>query len=220
MEEKAGNSRAVATTGANPFQVYADAVAPRTIVGKLLKFAKGDFTSGEAGEVVPENTEFTVLMDEALCGWTKWESGKPTEHQMGRIADNFVPPRRSDLGDIDKAAWEEDADGRARDPWQFCNYVVMKREPDGELYTFVASSRGSLNAVGDLCRQYARHAEKHPDQYPVVKLRSDSYEHRVKTYGRIQFPVLAITGWAEKEELSLAPNPNEPPDDFFEEFTP
>jgi hypothetical protein len=223
MENKTGNSKAVTVTGPSPFQVYADAVAPRTIVGKLLKFAKGDFVAGEAGEVVSEGTEFVALMNEALCGWVKWEDGKPVEHLMGKIANNFVPPRRPDLGDVDRAAWEEDADGRARDPWQFANYVPMKREPSGELHTFVATSRGSLNAIGDLCRQYARHAEKHPDQDPVVKLFSGTYEHKVKAYGRIAYPIFTVTGWAQKEELDLAataPPDSEPPDDFFPDFTP
>jgi hypothetical protein len=185
----------------------------------LLKFSKGSFVIGEAGEEMQAGTEFTVLMAEALCGWIKWENAKPVEHRMGRIADNYVPPRRDDLGDVDRAAWEEGADGRARDPWQFTNYIVMKREPDAELFTFVAASRGSLMAVGDLCREYARHAEKHPDQYPVVKLFSGTYEHKVKAYGRIAYPVFTIAGWTQKEELDLAATAsNEPPDDLFEGY--
>jgi hypothetical protein len=204
MEEKPENSKALATVGTtNPFQVYADAVSPRTIVGQLLRFSKGDFIIGEAGETLPENTEFVVLLDEALCGWVKWEEGKPIEHRMGRIADGYVPPPRSALGDVDRAAWEESADGRARDPWAFTNYVVMKREPDGELFTFAATSKGSLNAVGDLCRQYARHARKHPDHYPVVKLFTGTYEHKVKAYGKIAFPIFTVVSWAQKEELDL-----------------
>jgi hypothetical protein len=204
MEEKPENAKALATVGAaNPFEIYADAVAPRTIVGRLLKFTKGDFVVGEAGEAIPQNTEFMMLMDEALCGWCKWEDSKPVEHKMGRIADNFIPPQRAALGDVDKMAWEEGADGKMRDPWQFTNYIPMKREPDGELFTFAATSRGSLNAVGDLCRQYARHARKHPDQYPVVKLFTGTYEHKVKAYGKIAFPIFTIVGWAQKEELDL-----------------
>jgi hypothetical protein len=211
-----GNRKALATTGANPFQAYADAVSPRTIVGKLLKFAKGDFVIGEAGETVPADTRFIILMDEALCGWCKWENAKPIEQRMGRISDHYVPPLRSALGDLDRAAWEESADGRARDPWAFTNYLPMKREPDGELFTFVATSRGSLNAVGDLCRQYARHAQKHADQYPIVKLFTGTYDHKVKAYGKIAFPIFTVVGWTQKEELdptTVARSPDDGPDD-------
>jgi len=214
MEEKTGNSKAIATTtGTNPFRAYADAVAPRTIVGTLLKFQKGDFLSGEANEVVAEGTEFTVLLNETIVGWVKWGDGKPIEHRMGRIADRYVPPVRKDLDDIDKMTWEEEADGKLRDPWQFTNYVPMKREPGGELYTFVAASKGSLGAVGDLCREYARHAEKHGEQNPIVRLASDTYEHRIRAYGKIPFPIFTIVGWAAKEELDPVASPPDPSDD-------
>jgi hypothetical protein len=206
------DGKAVTTTGPSPFEVYANAVSPRTIVGKLLKFAKGDFVAGEGNEVVPESTEFTALMDEALAGWVRWEDAKPVEHRMGRIADSYVPPPRNTLGDVDAAAWETDGDGKARDPWQFTNYVPLRHEDSDEMYTFVAASRGSLNAVGDLCRQYARHAKKHPGQDPVVKLMSGTYDHKIKAYGKIAFPIFCVVGWTTKSDL--APGvPGTDPDD-------
>jgi hypothetical protein len=206
------DGKVVTTTGPSPFEVYANAIAPRAIVGKLLKFAKGDFVAGEGNEVIPETAEFAVFMDEALCGWVRWEDAKPVEHRMGRIADNYMPPVRTELGDIDRAAWETDGDGNARDPWQFTNYLPMKSEASDEMYTFVAASRGSLSAVGGLCRQYARHAKKHPDQDPVVKLMSGTYEHRIKSYGRIAYPIFCVVGWTAKSDLAPGVPSNDPND--------
>ena len=99
----------------SPFGLY-DAISPRTIHGTLLKFAKGDWVAGEDGRAVPKGTEFAVYMSEILAGWVRWEDNKPTEHQMGRIVDGYAPPRRDDLGSIDRAAWETDADGRLATP--------------------------------------------------------------------------------------------------------
>jgi hypothetical protein len=207
------DGKAVTTTGPSPFEVYANAVSPRTIVGKLLKFAKGDFIAGEGNEVIPESAEFTVLMDESITGWVRWEDAKPVEHRMGRIADNFMPPVRTELGDLDRAAWETDGDGKARDPWILTAYLPMKLEPDGDqLFTFVAASKGAHGAVADLCRQYARHAKKHGEQYPIVRLTSGTYDHKVKAYGKIPFPIFCVIGWTAKSDLAPGIPSNDPDD--------
>ena len=39
----------------DPFQAFADAVAPQYILGKLLKFSKGDWLAGENSEPVDQN---------------------------------------------------------------------------------------------------------------------------------------------------------------------
>jgi hypothetical protein len=41
------NGPALATYAPDPFEAYANAISPRTIVGTLLKFSKGDFLAGE-----------------------------------------------------------------------------------------------------------------------------------------------------------------------------
>jgi hypothetical protein len=194
-------NKAIATIGPDPFAVYAASAAPRTIVGKLLKFNKGDYLAGESAEPISEGTKFIAAMDELLVGWIRWDNSKPAEHRMGRVIDRFVPEPRSALGDNNAAAWETDPAGDARDPWQFCNYLVLKNCATGELFTLVASSRGSINAIGDLCRQYSRASKTHPDDYPVIALQSGVYAHRNKSYGRIKFPVLTVVGRAPKFEL-------------------
>jgi hypothetical protein len=214
MENQNGNANLPARKGGpDAFRTYADACAPRTIVGTLLKFSKGDFLAGEGGEAIADDVEFTALMDELLVGWVRWDNGKLAETRMGRVTDGFVPPPRRDLGDLDAAAWETDAAGNARDPWAFQNYLPLKRIRDDELFTFVAGSRGALNAVAELCRIHSRHGEREAGHYPVVRLRSDEYAHKKKEYGRIKFPVLGVVGWTSKEDLPEQATPEEPPFD-------
>jgi len=183
----------------NVFAQYADAVAPRNIVGKLLKFAKGDWIAGEGGEEVPEGTQLVAIMDEYWIGWTKWADGKPIESRIGRLIDNFRPAQRRDLGDENKDEWPADERGEARDPWQFANYLVMKNPETGEFFTFTTGTRGGLNTLADLCRHYARDVKQHPGHFPLVALKSDAYNHPNKSFGRIKIPVLAVVGRAPKD---------------------
>jgi len=138
-------------------------------------------------------------MSELWVGWTKWSDGKPVESRIGRLVDNFRPPQRRDLGDTDKADWPADDRGDARDPWQFSNYLVLKNAETGEFFTFTTGTRGGLNTIADLCRHYARDSKQHPGHFPIVALKSDSYLHPNKAYGRIKIPVLAVVGRAPQD---------------------
>jgi len=181
------------------FAQYADAVAPRNIVGKLLKFSKGDYVAGEGGEEMKDGTRLIAIMDELWTGWTRWEDNKPVEQRIGRVVDKFVPPPRRELGYENRDEWSADDRGEARDPWQFGNYLVLKNPETGEFFTFTTGTRGGLNAIADLCRHYARDAKEHPDCYPVIALKSDAYNHPNKAYGRIKIPVLAVVGRSPRD---------------------
>ena len=187
----------------DPLVAYADAVSPRHIIGKLLRFIKGDYFAGEGGEPVPVGTKFTVAADELLAGWIKWTDGKPAEHIMVRVADGKLPPKRGELGDQDRSAWETDDHGEPRDPWQFTNYLPMMDER-GELYTFTTSSAGGRATVSDLVRRYGRHRRHHPEVYPIVSLGVGSYPHKKKEYGRIKYPVFIPAGYEPKAKLLAA----------------
>jgi hypothetical protein len=119
---------------------------------------------------------------------------------MGKVSEGYQPPRRSELGDTDKAQWEVDAQGKERDPWQFSNYLLLKGTgDDSELYTFTASSKGGLNSLGDLCKAYGKALAQRPDEYPVISIGVNSYNHPNKEYGRIKVPTFAIVGWAPRD---------------------
>lgn len=200
------SSTAVGAVGANPFQSYGDQVSQRSIVGKLLKFSKGDYLLGEDDEEVEEGTKLVANMDELMVGWIRWEESKPTDQIMGRVAEGYQAPRRNELGDDDKSRWEVDDQGRERDPWQFSNYLILKAEEGDELFTFATSSRGGLNAIGELCKTYGKAMRQRPEEYPVVSLKVGSYQHSNKAYGRIKFPIFEVVGWAAKADFAQALN--------------
>jgi hypothetical protein len=197
MKRETGTN--LSTETGNPFAAYGEAATQNKIVGTLLKFNKGEYLAGKDAEVVAEGTRLVANMDQLLVGWIKWENGAPSEQVMGRVADAFKPPPRNELGDNDKSLWEVDDQGVARDPWQLSNYLVLKEEEGDELYTFTTSSRGGLNAIGELCKSYGKEMRQRPDQYPIIALETDSYRHSNKAYGKIHVPALTIVDWIGKE---------------------
>jgi hypothetical protein len=203
METRVTNSNTELASGIDPLVAYADAISPHYVIGKLLRFSKGDYFAGETNEPVPIGKKFTVAADELLAGYVKWVSGKPVDHNMVRVEDGKLPPRRSDLGDLDRSTWETDDHGEPRDPQQFTNYLPMKDE-NGELYTFATSSNGGVATVANLVRRYGHHRKHHPDDYPIISLSVGSYPHKKKEYGRIKFPDFILVGYEPKTHFRAA----------------
>lgn len=192
-------SSAVGHTTANPFTAYGEAQNQRAIVGHLLKFSKGEYFCGQENDEVAIGTQFVANMDEMLAGWIRWQDNKPTDHVMGKVSDGYQPPRRNELGDDDKRQWETDLKGEPRDPWQFSNYLLLKGTgDDSELYTFTASSKGGLNALGDLCKVYGTAMAQRPNEYPVIELGVNAYDHPNRALGRIKVPTFKVVGWKPK----------------------
>jgi len=194
----------IAKQSDNPFADYADSATTTSIVGKLLKFSKGDWLAGKDEDEVPAGTRFVANMGELLTGWQRWEDNKPTDMVMGKVMERFQAPRRNELGDMDREQWEVDGTGKERDPWQRTNYLLMKGANDGELYTFTTSSKGGLDAVARLCKDYAPFMAQKPSEWPVIEIGHDSYAHPNKDFGRIKVPTFKIVGFAPK--ASFAPD--------------
>ena len=171
----------------------------RNIVGKLLKFTKGDFVAGESGEEVPEGTELIAVMDELWIGHIHWLDGKPVESRIGRLIDKFVPAQQRDLPDRDQSLWEVNDKGEPRDPWQPVNYLVMRDAKTDEYYTFATGSRGGITAIADLCRHYDRDVKQHPDCFPVIALKASDYPHPNRAFGRVPIPVFTVVGRAPRD---------------------
>jgi hypothetical protein len=190
-------TNAIAITGVNPFEAFADAVAPKYILGKLLKFAKGDYLAGETSEIVPLGTRLVAGMDCQLVGWVRWDAGKPVEHRMVRIVDGKAPQRRADLGDHDQSQWERDSQGQLRDPWCLSHYLPMVDQTQ-EVFTYATTSRGGTGALADLARYYGKQLRVHPDEFPVIELQVGAYQHQNPQFGRIKFPEFKRVGWEPK----------------------
>lgn len=183
----------------NPWVDYGRVAGGQSnIIGSLLRFNKGDYVSGQDAEEVPIGTKLVVNMDQLLVGWTRWEDNKPAEQIMGLVGDRFQPPRRDALGHDDEDRWETDDKGNARDPWQPGNQVLMKGtgKNKDDLYTYVATSKGGIGAIGRLSHEYGKIMRERPDEYPVIELGVGSYIH--KQYGKTKVPVFKIVGWAPK----------------------
>jgi hypothetical protein len=199
--------------GSNVFLAYGNAATTRSIVGKLLKFSKGDFLAGMEDEEVKLGTRFIAHMSSLCVGWIRWEDNKPTEQRMGLVAEGYQPHKRKELGDLDEGQWERDDEGQPRDPWQFSNHLILIARDGGDLYTFTTSSRGGLSAIGELCKSYGKQIRQRPDQHPVIELDVGSYQHSNRSYGRIKFPVFTVVDWASKAEIEdgAPAGPHNPP---------
>ncbi len=196
-------SAAIAITDdTDPFQAFADAVAPQHILGKLLKFAKGDWVAGENGEPVDKTASFIVGMPALMTGWVRWHEFKPVEHAMVSVCSRLLPPRREELGHNDPSTWETDDRGDKRDPWQPTSYLPMVSNNDGEVFTFAASSKGGLEALGKLSRVYAAHRRSAPGQLPVVTLSNSGYQHSRRELGYIKTPLFEVTGWVPASKFN------------------
>jgi hypothetical protein len=182
------------------FQLYGEQASQRPIVGRLLKFNKGDWLAGENQDEIPTGTRLVVSMETLKVGWVKWLDSRIEQDLTGLVCEGFRPQKRADLGDTDEALWEIDDDEKPRDPWTFSNTIVMASADDPEdLYTYSTSSKGGLNAVGDLCKTYSAEARlAHCDELPIIELGADSYNHPNKQFGRIKFPTMSIVGWVKK----------------------
>ena len=136
-------------------------------------------------------------MDQLRAGWVHWENGKTVDERMVLVASGQVPPRRHELGDLDPATWETDNRGEPRDPWQFSAYLPMLFE-DGNLCTFCTSSRGGACVIDRRVEPAPCRRRKAPDELPRISLRSDSYQHPNREYGRVKTAAVRA-GWMGDE---------------------
>ena len=187
-----------ATGIADPLLAFAASESGQDILGKLLKFSKGDFIADKTE--IPAGTEMVAAVDALVVGWVRWVGKQQVERRLGRVSDGFREAQREELGWHDEAAWERDSDGRPNDPWQKVRLLPLKRISDGELFTLTLNGRGrSGEAIGRLAGAYGR-SRNREDSYPIIKLGVDAYEHR--QFGRIKFPVLTIVGWRPRREFA------------------
>ena len=176
-----------------------------SIVGKLLRFTKGEWLAGQDDEEIAVGTKVILNPDSLMAGWTRWEANKPAEQDMGPVIEGFQPKLRSALGWDDKTDWEEDTSGQKRDPWQFGNQVLMKGTgKNGDIYTFVTTSKGGIGVLGKLIEDAANKSmERDNDDFPIITLGKDFYMH--PTYKKVFIPLFEIVGWSAASSFKVAP---------------
>jgi len=190
----------------DPFDAFGNEFGGQThIHGHLLRFTKhGDYKYGQDQEEMDEGTRMLAYLPGLMKGMVKWEDQRPVKHLIGLVAEGFQPPLREELGDHDKSKWRE-LSGQQIDPWQFTAYLPML-DDQGELYTFVTSSKGGLGTLSELSKSFARRRKMHPNDIPIVKLLRRSYQHA--EFGETFAPVFRVDGWskipADFDELKSA----------------
>lgn len=195
------------------FDDFAAENSATNIVGKLLRFSKGDWLVGKDGEEMEENTELVADMAELYIGWIKWVDNKPERVIMGRVFDGYKRPERNTLGDLDKEEWELNDRGEPSDPWRQTAQFILRTPKltappeDEDLFTFVTTSHGGLNAVGNLSKAFAKGARMRMGQIPVVRLGVGKYKHSNAQFGIIKFPTFDVVGWENRTIAVPAPAP-------------
>jgi hypothetical protein len=157
--------------------------------GKLLKFSKGHYLTGD--DKIPAGREYIAYPTKWVRGWTKFYGGRLIEQRVGSVSDGFVVPERDELGDNDPTQWEKDASGKARDQWQKQSYLPLEDLETGEILIFVSGSHGGRGAISKMVSVAAKNLE---NGEPRVRLGVGSYKH--KSFGRVEVPEFIITGWS------------------------
>jgi hypothetical protein len=168
---------------------YLDETAPASIVGRMIKFSK-------------EDADFVALCDQTFVGWVKFPEDEAPIRVMGLLYDGFVMPPRDSLGDLDEKQWDEGLDGNPQDPWQHHEYLVLQNTDTRELFTFVTSSKTGRHAVGNLLRHYNRTRKDHPDELPVVRLKTSGFKHKDPRVGWVTTPMFVVVGRTTRDSAA------------------
>jgi hypothetical protein len=189
-------SRAIATTGADPYSAYGAKVGT---TGQFLSFKNGEYLYGQNADELKLGTKLIANMPGLRIGWRRWFGGQVTDDLTEPLID--APPIRSrkDLGDNDQSEWEKDDRGEPRDPWQMTNILDLS---DGrETYIYSTGSKGGIGAIGRLCAAYGKERRQRPGMLPIITLGRDFYNHT--KFGKTYFPKFEIVGWTDEVSPSV-----------------
>ncbi len=176
---------------------YLDEVAPSMIVGRLAKFSKeGKSIIQDTLEEIDPEADFLALLDQTFVGWIRFHKDAPPDRVMGLLYGGFVMPPRNTLGDLDESQWLPGLSGAPDDPWKHQIYLVLQHADTKELLTYVVSSRTGRSAAGNLLRHYDRMRKTHPDELPVVRIKTGGFQHKDERVGWVNTPVFVVVGRA------------------------
>ncbi len=162
----------------------------------FLKFTKqGQFVHGTEEISVDDVEEFAVNMSTLARGFICWKSNEVVDEQMSLVSAKGKIDKK-DL--IDHGPYEGDMDG-----WNDQAQVDMRSLESGMEMLFKTSSRGGLNAISAISKEFANQLKLGPNEMPcpVVTLEPGFYKH--KEFGKIFFPKFIIKRWVPLSELEL-----------------
>ena len=91
----------------DPYTAIANSLSAPGMEGELIKFSKGRWLVGKDRDEHEVNGKTLVAdLDNLMIGWRRWWDKKITDQVVGLVADNFRPPSRNAVGDLDESHWE------------------------------------------------------------------------------------------------------------------
>lgn len=169
--------------------------AEHLIRGVLLRFHDWRYVAGKQGTLIPDGTQLVALATVAL--WQRWENGKVVEailREPGKLL-----PAREELGRLDTATWEKDANGTPRDPWVNTRLVYFVHPVSAAIYTFSTSSGGGRSAVSALAGAIKRMRSVNSTAVPIVKLGGEEMPTKFGLKSKPKFEIVGWKGIAETE---------------------
>lgn len=172
-----------------------------------LQFRDGGFFVDDAPF---ESIKLIADMPALRTGWVRYDCDIAVQKIMGPVSENFQPPGREDLGNLDEALWEVEGEGRNRvpvDPWretaELPVYNLDNRDKDFLLVCdnhccrhadWERDGSSGMAALGFLCQVYAAHARFAPNALPIIELSSRVlFTH--PTRGDISIPQISVVDW-------------------------
>jgi hypothetical protein len=190
------------------------------VSGDIIKLSKeGKMINHATGDEIDPNAEFVALMREVAVTWSEFPKDEPPIHVGGLLYEGYVLPPRESLGNLDKSKWPLGLSGMPEDPVKNQIYLPLQNVDTKELVTFITGSRTGRNAVGSLLRHYERMRKAHPDELPVVRLRTGGFNHKDERIGWVTTPAFVVVGRtpadsAARPDTSLATDMNDEIPDF------
>ena len=188
---------AVAVPGGDPYSSYGAKVG---VQGNFLTFKNGEFLYGQDAKELPIGTKLAANMPGLRIGWRRWWDDQVTDDFTELLTDQRPIAPRNTLGDLDESLWKRDQSGRPFDPWQLTNVLELV-DGEGERYIYSTGSKGGINAIGRLCKEYGKLYRQRPGQIPIIELGNDHYMH--KEYGKTYVPDFKIVGWTDENALTI-----------------
>ena len=163
---------------------------------EFMKFTKqGQFIHGIDEQVIESDEEFAFNMSTLARGFICWKSNEVIDEQMSLVS---APGKVEKDSLTDHGPYDSDMDG-----WRDQAQVDLRSLDNGVEMLFKTSSRGGLNAISAVSKEFAGKLKLEPKELPVpiITLEAGFYKH--KEFGKIFFPKFNIQRWVLLSELEL-----------------